>query len=179
MGGDTMKEQMVAVAIRDGEDLFLWLRIRRAPSGDIYYMFPTGRPEREWKKWDPHGTLHADGRSHHKSFDQKISPQQTQQKPDADFKGTVNFVTRPIAASEPKTFGVVCDKTKFTEVMELPVSIFSSKKYETYFSIDLTEADGQPTITGEILAQQAFDGSPVIWVTAYRTAQRGAEDGAA
>ena len=176
--GDMMKEQMIAVAIRDGENLFLWLRIRRAPSGDIYYMFPTGRPEPEWKKWDPHGSLHADGRSHHKTFDQKVSQQQ-QQKPDVDFKGTVNFITRPIAASEPKDFGVLCDKTKFTEVMELLASIFSSKKSETYFSIDLTEAGGQPTITGEILAQRAFDGSPVIWVTAYRIAQRGAQNGAA
>jgi hypothetical protein len=114
-----MKEQMIAVAIQDGEDLFLWLRIRRARSGEIYYTFPTGRSEPEWKKWDPHGSLHADGRSHNKSFDRKISSQQ-RQKPDADFKGTVNFVTRPIAANEPRDFGVVCDKTKFTEAMELP-----------------------------------------------------------
>src|SRR6266567_3481005 len=42
-------EKMFAVAVRDGADLFLWLRIRRAASG-IYYVFATGREEEpDWK----------------------------------------------------------------------------------------------------------------------------------
>src|SRR5260370_33511364 len=65
---DKTKEQMIAVAVRDEEDLFLWLRIRRARSG-IYYMIPTGRTGPEWKKSDPHATAHQDGRSHRKSYD--------------------------------------------------------------------------------------------------------------
>ena len=40
-------ERMFAVAIRDGDDLFLWIRLRRSKSGDIYYMFPTGW----WQQW--------------------------------------------------------------------------------------------------------------------------------
>jgi hypothetical protein len=51
-----MSEQMFAVAVRDGNDLFLWIRLRRAASGDLYYMFPTGRSGPEWKKWNPHGS---------------------------------------------------------------------------------------------------------------------------
>jgi hypothetical protein len=52
--------------------------------------------------------------------------------------------------------------------MEVPASLLSSKRYETYISIDLTEPDGPPIVTalGEVVAQQAFrDASPWIWVT--------------
>jgi hypothetical protein len=38
-------ERIFAVAIRDEEDLFLWMRIRRAAKGDIYSVIPTGREE--------------------------------------------------------------------------------------------------------------------------------------
>ena len=50
-------EKMYAVAVRDGADLFLWIRIRRAVSG-IYYMIPTSRDEPDWKQWNPHGSQH-------------------------------------------------------------------------------------------------------------------------
>lgn len=162
-------EHMLAVAVRDGKELFLWLRIRRAPTGDLYYIFPTGRAEREWKKWNPHGSLHKDGRSHHKSFDQKIFAQE-RQKPDADYKGTENMVTRPIASDEPRAFGVICDRAEFSEVMEIPVEMLSSKKYETSISVDLTEPGGQPIITpgAKILAQKLFDNStPQILVSLF------------
>jgi hypothetical protein len=113
---------MFAVAVRDGDDLFLWIRIRRANTGDIYYMFPTGRTGSEWKRWDPHGSLHKDGHFHHKSFERKIFPEQ-RQKPDSDFKGTEQLVTRPIASDEPRAFNVPCDPAKFSEVMEVPVGL--------------------------------------------------------
>jgi hypothetical protein len=88
-------ERMFAVAVRDAEDLFLWIRIRRSPRGDIYYIFPTGRSGPEWEKWDPHGSYHEDGRSHHKSFDQKLFPQQGQKPPapesDSNIHANLNF----------------------------------------------------------------------------------------
>jgi hypothetical protein len=161
-------DRMFAVAIRDGKDLFLWIRIRRAAGGDIYYMFPTGREGAEWKKWNPHGSLHKDGQLHHKSFDKKMSHKQVQ-KPDADFKGPHNFITRPISADEPRAFGVKCDPAEFSEVMEVPVSILSAKRYETSVSIDLTEPGGSPspnTSDGQILVQQTFkDARPWIVVS--------------
>ena len=44
-------ERMFAVAVRDGNDLFLWMRLRRAARNDIYYVLPTGREDDpEWKK---------------------------------------------------------------------------------------------------------------------------------
>jgi len=71
---DLTMQRMFAVAVRDGGDLFLWISIRRATLGDIYYAFPTGRSGRDWQKWNPHGSHHKDGRSHHKSFKKKYSP---------------------------------------------------------------------------------------------------------
>jgi hypothetical protein len=152
-------ERMFAVAVREGKDLFLWFRIRRAASGELYYMIPTGRTEAEWKKWDPHGSLHKDGRSHHKSFNQKLLPKKGQ-KPDANFKGTEPWITRPIASGEPRTFGEVCNRSEFSEVMEIPVEMLSPKKYETVISIDVTEPGGKAILTTpdrQILKQHLFD----------------------
>ncbi len=166
MGG--IAEKMFAVAVRDGADLFLWLRIRRAASG-IYYVFATGREEEpDWKKWNPHGSYHKNGQFHHKSFDQKMLPQEQHQKPDSNFQGTKQMVTRPISSDEPRLVGVICDPTKFDEVMEVPVSMLSSKKYETNIAVDVTEPGGQAIITpgGKILLQHAFaDTIPWILVT--------------
>lgn len=157
---------MFAVAVRDGQDLFLWLRIRRAKLGDIYYVIPADRSGPDWKKWNPHGSHHRDGRRHHKSFGQKILAEQ-RQKPDSDFIGSETLITRPIASHE-RAFGGICDPDEFFEVMEVPASILSSKTYETYISIDLTEPDFPPIITalGKVVAQRAFrDAPPWIWVT--------------
>jgi hypothetical protein len=166
---DLRMDRMFAVAIRDGKDLFLWLRLRRAKLGDIYYAIPTGRSEPERKKWDPHGSHHRDGRTHHKSFDQKTFQQQ-RQKPDSDFHGTEQLITRPISSDEPRAFGVICDPSKFSEVMEVPISMISSKKYETSIAVDLTEPNGEPIITpgGKILAWHSFtDSIPWISVTVF------------
>jgi hypothetical protein len=160
-------ESMFAVAIRDGKDLFLWFRIRRAIQGDIYYMIPTGRSGAEWKKWNPHGSQHKDGRYHNKSFGQKIFPRQ-RQKPDSKFKGTETMVIRPTAAHEPRAFGVTCDPAEFLDVMEVPASLLSAETYKTHISIDLTEPGSQPIITpgSQVLAQHAFkDAIPLILVS--------------
>jgi len=166
---DVTTDRMFAVAIRDGKDLFLWLRIRRAKLGDIYYAIPTGRPEGEWKRWNPHGSHHKDGRSHHKSFNEKIIAER-RQKPDSDFRGTEHLITRPIASDEPRAFGESCDPAKFSDLMELPISMISSKKYETNIAVDLTEPHGEPIITpgGKIIAQKSFtDSIPWILVTVF------------
>jgi hypothetical protein len=159
---------MFAVAVRDGGDLFLSIRMRRSIDGDIYYVLPTGRRGPEWKQWNPHGSLHKDGNFHHKSFDRKISPKKVD-KPDANFKGTMNMISVGVSSGDPRAFGVKCDCSEFSEVMEVPVSLLSPKKYETYISVDLTERDGGPSINtadGKILAQHRFDDSiPEILVS--------------
>src|SRR5215831_3067689 len=128
-------ERMLAIAVRDGADLFVWIRLRRAARTYIYYVLPTGREhDPEWKKWNPHGSWHRDGRLHHKSFDKKLLPAEQRQNPDDEFKGTHQLINRGIASDEPRAFGVSCDPTKFSEVVEIPVGILSVKHYETYTS---------------------------------------------
>jgi hypothetical protein len=168
----TGKERMFAVAVRDSDDLFLWMRVKRAARTDIYYVLPTGREDDpEWKKWDPHGSWHRDGHLHHKSFDQKMFAGK-RQKPDAEFKGTHQLILRGLASDEPRAFGVRCDPTKFSEIVEIPAGILSHKHYETYTSIDVSEPDLQPLLMGgeeEILMQRIFDDAiPHIIVTVYR-----------
>jgi hypothetical protein len=160
-----MIERMFAVAIRDGKDLFLWIRIRRAIDSDVYYMLPTGRQDPGSKKWNPHGSLHKNGRSHHKSFDQKIFPKKDQ-KPDSNFKGSVNMITVPTASDEPRAFGVICEPAEFSEVIEVPVRILSPRKHKTNVSVDRTEPDGSPSINtsdGQILVRQGFKDS-IPWI---------------
>jgi hypothetical protein len=166
-------ERMFGIAVRDGTDLFLWMRLRRAARTDIYYVLPTGREDDpEWKEWNPHGSWHRNGRLHHKTFDHKMFPAQPKQEPNAAFKGTHNLITRGIASDEPRTFGVRCERTKFSEIMEIPAGILSPKRYETYTSIDVSEAGLKPFLMGggeEILSQRVFDDAiPHITVTVYR-----------
>jgi hypothetical protein len=171
-------ERLFAVAVRDGDDLFLWIRLRRAASTDIYYVLPTGREDDpEWKKWNPHGSWHRDGRLHHKSFNKKMFPVEPRQEPNAEFKGAHNLITRGIALDEPRTFGVVCDPTKFSDVMEIPVEILSPKHYQTYTSINVSEPGLQRRLmdgTEEILKRQVFgDAIPHITVTVYAWPSQG------
>jgi hypothetical protein len=138
-------DRMFAVAVRDGDELFLWIRLRRAAGTDIYYVVPTGREdERDWKKWNPHGS----------------------------WQGTYNLITRGLASDEPRAFGVLCDPTKFSEIMEVPVEILSPKHYETYTSVDVSEPGLQPMLMGggeEIPLQRVFDDAiPHITVTVYK-----------
>jgi hypothetical protein len=166
-------ERMFGIAVRDGADLFLWMRLRRAARTDLYYVLPTGREDDpEWKEWNPHGSWHRNGRLHHKSFDQKMFPAEPKQEPNAAFLGTHNLITRGIASDEPRTFGVRCDPTKFSEIMEIPAGILSPKRYETYTSIDVSEAGLKPLLMGggeEILSQWVFDDAiPHMTVTVYR-----------
>jgi hypothetical protein len=82
------------------------------------------------------------------------------------------LIMRGIASDEPRAFGVTCDPTKFSEVIEIPVANLSPKHYETYTSIDVNEPGLQPLLMGgkeKILLQRVFeDAVPNITVTVYR-----------
>lgn len=160
----------IAVAVRDGDDLFLCHRIRRSPTGEIFHMTVTGREdEREWKKWNPHESLHKDGTYHVKIFDKKHFTQK-RQVPDSDFSNTESFPTQGLASHEPRARGVPCELVEFDAAMEIPVELLSAKQYETYLAIDLTEPDGPPILPNgsQILAQRRFDDAvPEILVTVF------------
>jgi hypothetical protein len=157
-----MAMRMFAVAIRDGEDLFLWIRIRRAKDGDVYCMLATAR---EWKKWNPHGSHHESGESHYKSFG-KIRRSSRRQKPDANFRGTEDFLTTDIRCDTVREVGRICNPKEFLEVMEVPATLISPKNpRETCVSVQLTEPDGKADIAPncEILKQKAFKDS-IPWI---------------
>jgi hypothetical protein len=151
--------RMFAVAIRDGDDLFLWMRLRRASATDVYCM--RAIEEEQWKKhkWNPHVSLHKCGQLHHKSYNRKFGAKQAS-KPDDSFKDTINFDYAPIASGDARARGVICDHSEFSEVMAVPVGMLRLTEYETYISVDLTEQDGPASVNtaaeGKILAQSRF-----------------------
>ena len=169
------KDRKFAVAVRDGSDLFLWLRLRRNWKGEIFYVWATKSKDfpREIK-WNPHGSKHKNGVTHHKiTFDKKFGERRLQ-KPDANFKGTETLFWRGTAAHEPRRLGIICNPTEYDDVMVLSRSDLDDAQYTTHVSADLTERGGLFNIPGAtILAQHRFDDAiPEILVTLEPLANR-------
>jgi hypothetical protein len=163
--------QMFAVAVRDGKDLFLWVRIRRNPTGEIFAIISN---EQRWKVWDPHFSFHADGEIHYKSFekiDRDGNPRYCEQgqSPDVNFAGIRSFHSTDIRADDVKYVGLVCDPHKFDEVMEVEATkLWPTNPHDTYVSIYFTEPNvGPPLVPGrEIITRKVFkDSIPWIHVT--------------
>jgi len=96
------------------------------------------------------------------------------QKLDANFRGTEHFTARPIAAREPRAFGVPCNPGDFDEVFEIPVTDLSGHMYRTAVAIDLSQPSGLPiTPSGalpqsRIIRQHVFrDAEPWVIATLY------------
>jgi len=159
--------RLYAVAVRDGQDLFLFLSICRGPQGDVYVNFP-----RDCKpRWKPHSSYHASGQQHQRSFGHKFLVQHGH-KPDANFINTANVVTTGIASDEPRLINTFCQATDFQEVFEIPIGELRSEKYRPFLSVDITEVNGSPIITPEakVLRQAIFqDSVPWILVTLFDT----------
>lgn len=158
-------KKLYAISVRDGDDLFLVLTIRRSPQGDVYVNFPRD----QIRNWKPHSSYHASGQCHQKSFNHKALVRR-RQKPRADFRGAENVVTIGIACDEPRAIGAPCRKADFHEVLEIPVSILRPERYRTMISVDITEADGAPVITpgAQVIRQGIFrDAVPWIQVTLF------------
>jgi hypothetical protein len=162
-----MQERMFAVAIRDGQDLFLWIHIKRSKNGEVFCMLQAGR-KGERRLWDPHLSHHKNGKVHYKSFGKKRFSR-TGQKPDADFRGTEPLFATDIRSDDLRDFGVICNPKEFCDVMEVPATLISpANPRETFVSVQLTEPGGQADIADgcEILRQKAFnDAIPVILVS--------------
>lgn len=162
----THADRMYAVAVRDSGDLYLILRIRRSPSGDVYHLVPRDR-----KDWNPHTSYHSSGQFHAKGYGRKALVLQRQQ-PDSKFSGNENVTTIGIAADEHRANGILCPE-EFDEVFEIPLGELRPERYRTHLSVDLTEPGGQAIITpgATILRQKAFqDAEPWIMVTLFETA---------
>jgi hypothetical protein len=153
--------------VRDESDLFLILTIVRSKSGDVYVNFLRDDPS----TWKPHTSYHASGQHHHKSFNKKLLLVY-EQKPDTNFKGTINVVQTGIASDEPRAINIPCIPSEFHEIVEISLSDLKSEKYRTHLSVNLTEVGGAPIITpgAKIFRQAIFkDRMPQILVTLFET----------
>ena len=143
-----MPDRMYAIAVQD-EELYLFLRIRRSPMGDVYVLFPRDGD------WDPHVSYHASGKYHNKSYGHLFLGKCLQQ-PNESFVGTENLITTGLAIDEARRIGVVCVEEQFSEVLEIPNAELRPENYRTHLSVDLAEPDGQPIVQGRYYARKPF-----------------------
>jgi hypothetical protein len=87
---------------------------RRSPKGEFFVFLP-----RADGAWNPHASLHANGRFHQKSHGNSIMPQQ-RQRPDS-IKGSETLGA--YSGYGPKTVGCVCDPRDFNGVFEAPPDV--------------------------------------------------------
>jgi hypothetical protein len=161
-----MPESTFAVAVRDGEELFLSVRIKRNDRGEIFVLLPTGGTEPGSKKWNAHASYHENGWFHYKSFGRKRFWTK-RQKPDANFTGTTPPLILYLAPDELRALGELCNSREFSDVMEIPIDLLRNN--ETCLSIDVIAPDAKPIFAGPILRQRPFkDAVPWILVTLYR-----------
>ena len=168
MGSQTNLNQsrMYAVAVRDGHELFLFCRIRRTVTGDVYVIPPRPDPD-----WNPHVSYHASSHYHVRNDDHPYHISHWQ-RPDANFQRTRHMTTIGIASGEPRITNAHCRSEDYAEVFEISVSELRPEMYRTMLSVDLTEPSGQPIITpgARILRQVIFqDAVPWIMVTLFDT----------
>ena len=166
MSNDRHQSRIYAVAVRDGNDLFLSCRIRRTVTGDVYVMIPRLAPD-----WNPHFSYHASGHYHVKNYSQPFHVSHWQ-RPDANLPSTRNMSIMGIAASEPRLTNAPCRVEDYAQVFEISISELRPEMYRTFLSIDLTATDGQPIMYpgAKVLRQAMFDDyEPWIMVTLFDT----------
>ncbi len=158
---------MYAVAVRD-QTLILFLRVRRAPSGDVYAIDSLANHHES----NSHASLHASGRHHFKGHG-FIELARDRPKPDQNLRGSVNVVTRPLAASEiGRLYRQTCVASEFDAVLEVPIHEIGAEKYTTHVSVDVGEP-GVPALIpvgARVIAQLTVGKvSPCILITAFDT----------
>ncbi len=127
-------ESRYAVAVREGDDLWLTAWVTRAPKGDVYVLIPRNDGD-----WNPHTSYHRDGTFHSKSFNHKMSSSQRQPLT-AAFKGCEHLGMN--AGHGPKSVGAICDPAMFTDVIEVPPGTLGPR--DGYVAVDLVEAGCDP-----------------------------------
>ena len=162
--GISIAKTSYAVAVRDGEELYLLITVNR--EGDnVYVNSPRpGEPE-----WNPHASYHASGQHHAKSFNNKFFPR-IRQRPDQNFRGTESVEHLVIDPSTHRAINLPCQSSNFHDVFEiaqcdLPVGRFR-------LCVDLVEpgaaAPIAPFLGAKIVRQGWFkDRAPWILVTLW------------
>ncbi len=144
-------EHRYAVALRDGDDLWLTLWVRRSRKGEFFVMHPVGD-----RDWDPHTSYHLDGTLHTKSYDCKVLPPLKRQPLTGQFRGTVDLGIN--AGHAPKGVGAICDPTAFSGVVEVLPGVLGPKHGAV--AVALTEPGHAPpdyTWGYSVVVQTVFD----------------------
>jgi hypothetical protein len=147
-------ERLYGVAVRDSDNLWLVLWIRRNRNGEFFVMVPRAK-----SGWDPHNSYHRDGTFHSKSFDRKLSVQKRQPLT-GKFHGTEHLGA--FVGYGPKTVGAICDPTAFAGVVEVPSGILGPKHGSIV--VDLVEPGHEPLSWpfNEVIRQTFKDDVPWI-----------------
>ena len=166
-----MSNREYAVAVRDADELLLFITIVRDSETDVYVNFPRDDP-----KWKPHASYHASGQHHQKSFGHK-SLVYKRQKPEGSFRGTEPVVMIPIDLEGVRSLSKACRVEEFSDVLEIPADRLGPTLADsrTSLAIDLAEP-GSPAFEavpgGHIIAQWIFDDAvPYIYVTLWGESQ--------
>lgn len=133
--------------------------------GDVYVMFAVN-PVKGMEGWNPHSSYHASGQSHQKSFNRKHVVRHGQ-KPNLLFSGTTNLMTTIISWDHAKKMNVLCKPELFNYVIKIDGTDLNNN---TYVSIDLADAKGNPIVTPGSHILQSFtvgDDVPVVLVTLF------------
>ena len=112
-------EHRYAVAVREGNDLWLTLWVRRSRKGEFFVMHPVGD-----RNWDPHTSYHLDGTVHMKSYGGKVTSQKRQPLT-GPFHGAVDLGIN--AGYAPKSLGAVCDPSMFSGSVEVPSGVLGPR----------------------------------------------------
>jgi hypothetical protein len=128
-------EYRYAVAVREGDALWLVFWIRRSRRGEFFFFQPRGEQD-----WNPHTSYHLDGTLHVKSHDKKTLPARQRQPLTEPFHGV-----EPIGSFMGhglRSVGAICDLADLTEVFELRPDILGPRHGSVV--VDLVEAGCDP-----------------------------------
>ncbi len=164
----SLDESFYAVAIRDGNKLYLPFWVRRAATGDIYGFIPRETPpeERRRNNWNPHVSYHADGQLHHKSFNHKGLVKGCQ-KLGADFKGEINLVVTDMTAGGVRAVNITFSPDRFSDVIELPITAVEQEPL--FIALDLVEEGHSIPHAGECITGRRYgEPTPEIMLSIWR-----------
>jgi hypothetical protein len=158
----TPGEFRYAVAVPEGDNLWLTTWVRRAAKGDVYVLIP-----RTDGVWNPHASYHRDGTAHAKSYNHKMSLSKKQPLT-AAFKGSENLGM--FLGHSPKNVGAICDPSMFSKVIEVPPGILGPK--DGFVAVDLVEPGCDPIdLYNPVILTQVFkDSTPWIVIRVGRQA---------
>jgi hypothetical protein len=147
-------EYRYAVAVRDGDDLWLTLWVQRNRKSEFFVMVPRGD-----RDWNPHTSYHLKGQRHSKSYRHKadLTPAQPLNGP---FRGTVQLGI--YAGHGPKGVGAICNPADFNGVVELAPGILGPR--DGVILVDLVEPGCEPIEHPRELIQQHVFRDAIPWV---------------